>query len=57
LLNGRILGGIACYVAVMVLFVAVFTRGGELTVLYPVYAATFGRGGGWSAAGSRCGTG
>jgi multidrug transporter EmrE-like cation transporter len=41
LLNARILGGIACYVAVMVLFVAAFKRGGEMTVLYPVYAATF----------------
>ena len=39
--NTRILGGVACYVAVMVLFVAAFKRGGELTVLYPVYASTF----------------
>src|SRR5262245_48371760 len=39
--NWRILGGVACYVAVMVLFVAAFKRGGSLTVLYPVYASTF----------------
>ena len=41
LLNGRLLAGVACYVAVMVLFVAAFKRGGALTVLYPVYASTF----------------
>lgn len=41
LLNERILGGAACYVAVMVLFVAAFRKGGALTVLYPVYATTF----------------
>ena len=41
LLNPRLLGGVACYVAVMVLFVAAFKRGGSLTVLYPVYATTF----------------
>ena len=40
-LNVRLLGGVACYVAVMVLFVAAFKRGGALTVLYPVYATTF----------------
>ena len=40
-LNVRILGGAVCYVAVMVLFVAAFRRGGSLTVLYPVYASTF----------------
>jgi multidrug transporter EmrE-like cation transporter len=40
-LNSRILGGVVCYVAVMVLFVAAFRRGGALTVLYPVYASTF----------------
>ncbi len=39
--NPRILGGVVCYVAVMVLFVAAFKRGGALTVLYPVYASTF----------------
>ena len=41
LLNPRILGGVVCYVAVMVLFVAAFKRGGALSVLYPVYATTF----------------
>ena len=39
--NIKILGGVACYIAVMVLFVAAFKRGGALTVLYPVYASTF----------------
>jgi multidrug transporter EmrE-like cation transporter len=41
LLNWRILGGVGCYVLVMVLFVGAFKRGGQLTVLYPVYASTF----------------
>ncbi|HEV7405822.1 MAG TPA: hypothetical protein VGO11_22955 [Chthoniobacteraceae bacterium] len=41
LLNARLLGGVACYVAVMVLFVAAFKKGGALSVLYPVYASTF----------------
>ncbi|MBL4848753.1 MAG: hypothetical protein JKY65_24800 [Planctomycetes bacterium] len=41
LLNGRILGGVGCYVGVMVLFVAAFKRGGSLSVLYPIYASTF----------------
>lgn len=41
LLNPRLLGGVVCYVAVMVLFVAAFKRGGSLSVLYPVYASTF----------------
>lgn len=39
--NPRLVGGILCYVAVMVLFVAAFKMGGSLTVLYPVYASTF----------------
>ena len=39
--NLRLLGGGVCYVAVMVLFVAAFKRGGELAVLYPIYASTF----------------
>ena len=39
--NARLLGGVICYIAVMVLFVAAFKRGGALTVLYPVYASTF----------------
>jgi multidrug transporter EmrE-like cation transporter len=41
LLNVRILLGVACYGAVMVLFVAAFKRGGSLAVLYPIYASTF----------------
>jgi multidrug transporter EmrE-like cation transporter len=41
LLNGRIWGGVACYVAVMVLFVRAFKTGGALSTLYPVYASTF----------------
>jgi multidrug transporter EmrE-like cation transporter len=40
-LNLWLLGGVICYVAVMVLFVTAFKRGGELTVLYPIYASTF----------------
>lgn len=41
LANPRLLGGVICYLAVMVLFVAAFKRGGSLAVLYPVYASTF----------------
>jgi multidrug transporter EmrE-like cation transporter len=41
LLNPRLLGGALCYIAVMVLFVAAFKKGGALTVLYPIYATTF----------------
>jgi multidrug transporter EmrE-like cation transporter len=41
LANVRLLAGVVCYVAVMVLFVAAFKRGGSLTVLYPIYASTF----------------
>lgn len=41
LLNPRLLGGVACYIAVMVLFIAAFKRGGQLSVLYPVYATSF----------------
>jgi len=33
--------GLACYVAVMLLFSLAFRRGGSVTVLYPVYASTF----------------
>ena len=40
-LNIRILVVVGCYIAVMVLFVAAFKKGGSLTVLYPVYATTF----------------
>ena len=41
LTNPRLLGGVLCYIGVMVLFVAAFKKGGSLTVLYPVYATTF----------------
>lgn len=41
LANPRLLTGVACYIAVMVLFVAAFRKGGALTVLYPIYATTF----------------
>jgi multidrug transporter EmrE-like cation transporter len=41
LVNARLLGGVVCYVGVMVLFVAAFKRGGSMTVLYPLYASTF----------------
>jgi len=40
-LNPRILGGVLCYVAVMVLFVVGLKRGGSMAALYPVYATTF----------------
>ena len=39
LFNARLLSGVVCYVAVMVLFVAAFKRGGALTVLYPIMPA------------------
>ena len=41
LLNWRLALGVVCYVAVMVLFVAAWKRGGALSVLYPLYASTF----------------
>jgi uncharacterized membrane protein len=41
IINARLLAGVVCYVAVMVLFVAAFKRGGALTVLYPIYATRF----------------
>jgi uncharacterized membrane protein len=41
LLNYKLLAGVACYIGVMVLFVAAFKKGGELSVLYPIYATTF----------------
>jgi multidrug transporter EmrE-like cation transporter len=41
LLNWRLLVGVVCYIAVMILFVAAFKRGGSLSVLYPLYASTF----------------
>ena len=39
--NIWLLAGVVCYVAVMGLFVAAFKKGGELSVLYPIYASTF----------------
>jgi multidrug transporter EmrE-like cation transporter len=39
--NLGLIGGVVCYIAVMVLFVAAFRRGGALSVLYPIYATTF----------------
>lgn len=41
LMNPRLVAGVVCYIAVMVLFVAAYRRGGALTVLYPTYASTF----------------
>lgn len=41
LVNPRILGGVCCYITVMVLFVFGFSKGGALSVLYPTYASTF----------------
>ena len=41
LFNARLWGGVICYIAVMMLFVAAFKRGGALSVLYPIYATTF----------------
>lgn len=41
LLNPHLLSGVVCYIAVMVLFVAGFKRGGAMSVLYPLYATTF----------------
>ena len=37
----RLSGISLAWIAVMVLFVAAFRRGGSLTVLYPIYATTF----------------
>lgn len=39
--NVRLVGGVACYIAVMIFFVAAFKRGGSLATLYPIYASTF----------------
>lgn len=41
LLSWSGLGGVICYIAVMVLFMAAFKRGGSVAVLYPIYASTF----------------
>jgi hypothetical protein len=40
-LNPRILAGVVAYILVMICFVAAFRRGGEPTLLYPIYASTF----------------
>lgn len=39
--NWKILLAVGLYILVMLLFVYAFKIGGELTVLYPVYATTF----------------
>ena len=41
ILNPRLIGGVGCYALVMVLFVAAYRRGGDMSVLYPIYATTF----------------
>ncbi|CAI8409172.1 MAG: 4-amino-4-deoxy-L-arabinose-phosphoundecaprenol flippase subunit ArnE [Rhodothermaeota bacterium MED-G12] len=41
LTNLKLIGGVLCYITVMILFVAAFKKGGSLTVLYPIYATTF----------------
>jgi multidrug transporter EmrE-like cation transporter len=41
ILNPQLLAGVLCYIAVMVLFIAAFKRGGTLSVLYPIYSTTF----------------
>ena len=41
LLNSRILLGVVCYIAVMVLFVAAFKQKASPSALYPIYATTF----------------
>ncbi len=39
--NVRIILGILCYIGVMFLFIFGLKKGGQLTVLYPIYATTF----------------
>ncbi len=41
LANPQLISGVFCYIAVMILFIAAFKKGGSLAVLYPVYATTF----------------
>ena len=41
LLSPWILAGMGCYIAVMLLFTQAFKAGGNVTVLYPIYAMTF----------------
>ncbi len=40
-LNPYIIGGMATYVIVMLLFTYAFKSGGTVRVLYPIYASTF----------------
>lgn len=40
-LNPRLWGGVVCYTLVMLLFLGAYKRGGEMSVLYPIYATTF----------------
>lgn len=41
LINWKIILAIMLYIGVMACFVAAFKIGGQLTVLYPIYATTF----------------
>lgn len=41
LMNPWAIGGMLCYVSVMVLFTNAFRAGGTVKVLYPIYASTF----------------
>jgi drug/metabolite transporter (DMT)-like permease len=41
LLSWNGLAGVACYIAVMILFLVAFKLGGSVAVLYPIYATTF----------------
>ena len=41
LVNPWAMGGMLCYVSVMVLFTNAFRLGGTVKVLYPIYASTF----------------
>jgi multidrug transporter EmrE-like cation transporter len=41
LLNPWAIGGMLCYVSVMVMFTNAFRAGGAVKVLYPIYASTF----------------
>ncbi len=41
LLSPWILAGMGCYITVMILFTQAFKAGGQVTVLYPIYATTF----------------
>ena len=36
-----VVAGMACYIAVMVMFTTAFRLGGSVRVLYPIYATTF----------------